>query len=132
MALELSVGHCLAWERVNEVEEEEKEEQAEDRMNDELINPAAGDGARRDGGCECRRTAAVAAIAAVTVWLGHVVSADLVQGYCGADIGLNTPTDIELWCTPHHLINVVDPPVVVVIVVVVNNVFILYDTILYS
>jgi hypothetical protein len=70
-------------------------------------------------------------VAAVAVWLGHVVSADLVQAYCGADVGSNTPTDVELRCTPHHLINVVDPPIIVV-VVVVNDVVISYDTILYS
>ncbi len=75
-------------------------------------------------------TTAVATVVAVVVRSGHVVSADLVQAYCGADIGSNKPTDIKLWCTPHHLIDVVDPPVVI-IVVVVNDVIISYDTILY-
>jgi hypothetical protein len=110
LALELSLGHRLAWERADEVEEEEEEEHAKDRTNDELVNPAADDGARRDGGCGRRLAAAVAAIAAVAVRSGHVVSADSVQAYRGADIGLNKPMDVELRCTPHHLINVVDPP----------------------
>ncbi len=92
------------------MEEEEEEEHAEDGTNDELVNPAADDGARRDGGCGCRRAAAVAAIAAVAVWLGHVVSANSVQAYHGADVGSNMPTDVELRCTLHRLINVVDPP----------------------
>ncbi len=61
---------------------------------------------------------AVADIAAIAVWLGHVVSADLVQAYRGADVGSNRPTDIELRRMPHHLINVVDPPVILVIVIV--------------
>jgi hypothetical protein len=78
-----------------------------------------------------RHAAAVAAVAAVTVWSGHVVSANLVQAYCCAEVGLNTPTDVELRCTPHHLINIVDPPVVDVIIIV-DDVLILYDTILYS
>jgi hypothetical protein len=132
LASKFSVGHSLAWEGVDEVEEEEEEEEhAEDGTNNELVNPAAVDSARHDGGCRHHRAAAVAAIAAVALWLGHVVSADLVQAYRGMDVGLNTPTDVELRCTPHHLINVVDPPVVVV-VVVVDNVIISYDTILYS
>jgi hypothetical protein len=127
----LSGGHCLAWEGVDKVKEEEEEGHAEDGTNNKLVNPAADDGARRDGGSRRRRAAAVAAIAAVAVWSGHVMSANLVQAYRGADIGLNTPTDVELRCTPHHLINVVDPPIVVV-VVVVDDVIISYDTILYS
>ncbi len=73
----------------------------------------------------------VTAVATVAVWLGHVVSADSVQVYRGADIGSNMPMDVELQCTPHHLIDIVDPPVIVVIVVV-NNVVISYNTILYS
>ncbi len=113
------------------MEEEEEEEHAKDGMNDELVNPATDDGARRDGGCGRRCAAAVAAIAAVAVQSGHVVSADLVQAYRGADVRSNTPTDIKLRCTPHHLINVVDPSVVVV-VIVIDNVVILYNTILYS
>ncbi len=84
MALELSVGHRLAWEGANEVKEEEEEEHAEDGTNDELVNPAADDGTRRDGGCGCRCALAVAAVAAVEVWSGHVVSADSVQAYPGA------------------------------------------------
>ncbi len=87
-------------------------------MNHELVNPTADDGARYDGGCRRRRAAAVAAVAAVAVWSGQVVSADSVQAYSGADVGSNTPTDVKLRCTPHHLIDVVDPPVVVVVVVV--------------
>jgi hypothetical protein len=131
LASVLSVGHRLAWEGVDEVEEEEEEEHAEDGMNDKLVNPVADDGARRNGGSGRRHAAAVAAVAAVAVWLGHVVSANLVQAYCGADVGSNTPTDVELRCTPHHLINVVDPPIIVV-VIVVDDVVILYNTILYS
>jgi hypothetical protein len=111
------------------VEEAEEEEHAEDGTNDKLVNPAADDGARRDGGCGRRCAAAVAAVAAVAVRSGHVVSADSVQAYRGADVGSNKPTDVELRCTPHHLINVVNPPVVIV-VVVVDKVVISYDTIL--
>ena len=62
--------------------------------------------------------------------VNHVVSADLVQVYHGADIGSNKPTDVKLRCMPHHLIDVADPPIVVV--VVVNDVVISYDTIIYS
>jgi hypothetical protein len=131
LALELSVGHRLAWEGVDEVEEEEEEEHAEDGMNNKLINPAVDDGARCNKGSGRRRAVAVTAVAAVTVWLGHVVSTDSVQAYRGTDIRLNMPTDFELRCTPHHLINIVYPPVVVV-VVVINDVIISYDTILYS
>ncbi len=98
------------WEGVDEVEEEEEEEHAEDGTNNKLINPTVDDGARCDGGSGRRRAAAVTTIAAIAVWLGHVVSADLVQVYRGANVGPNTPTDVELRCTPHHLINVVDPP----------------------
>jgi hypothetical protein len=112
------------------VEEEEEEEHAEDGTNNKLVNPAADDGARRDGGCGRRRTAVIAAIATIAVQSGHVVSADLVQAYLSADVGSNKPTDVELWCKPHHLINVMDPPVVVV--VIVNDVVISYDMILYS
>jgi tRNA A37 N6-isopentenylltransferase MiaA len=86
---------------------------------------------RCDGGCGRRRAAAVAAVTPVAVRSGHVVSANLVQAYPGADVGSYKPTDVELRCTPHHLINVVDPPVVVV-VVVIEDVVISYDTILYS
>jgi hypothetical protein len=112
------------------VEEEEEEEHDKNGMNDKLVNPTADDGARCDGGCGRRRAAAVAAIAAVAVQSGHVASANLVQVYRGMDIGLNKPTDVKLRCTPHHLINFVDPPVVLVIVV---DVIISYDTIvLYS
>jgi hypothetical protein len=131
LALELSIGHRLAWEGADEVEEEEEKEHAKDGMNDELVNPVGDDGGRRDGGCGCHRTAAVAAVAAIAVRSGHVVSADLVQAYCSADVGSNKPTNVELRCTPHHLINVVDPPIVV-IVVILDNVVISYDTILYS
>ncbi len=105
------------------MEEEEEEEHAEDGTNDELVNPKADDGARRYEGCGRRHAAAVAAVAAVAVWLGHVVSADSVQEYRGANVVLNMPTDIELRCTPHHLINVVD---VVVVIVVVDDVIISY------
>ncbi len=113
------------------MEEEEEKEHAKDGMNDELVNPTEDDGARCDGGCGCRCTAAVTAIAAIAVRSGHVVSADSVQAYRGADIGSNKPTDIELQCTPHHLIDVMDPPIIVVIVIV-DDVIISYDTILYS
>ncbi len=111
--------------------EEEEEEHAEDGTNDELLNPAADNGARSNGRCRRHCTAAVAAIAAVAVWSGHVVSADLVRAYRGADVRSNMPKDVELRCMPHHFIDVMDPPVVVVIVVV-NDVVISYDTILYS
>jgi hypothetical protein len=121
------------WEGVDEVEEEEEEEEhAEDGTNDKLVNPVAYDGTRRDGGCGCRRAVAIAAITTVAVWSGHVVSADSVQAYCGADVGSNTPTDVKLWCTPHHLIDIVDPPVVIMVVIVVDNVVISYNRILYS
>ncbi len=89
------------------MEEEEEEERAKDGK---LVNPAADDGARCNGGCGRRRAAAVAAVTAIAVRSGHVVSADLVQVYCGADVGSNKPTDVELRCTPHNLIVVVDPP----------------------
>jgi hypothetical protein len=131
LTLELSVGHRLAWEGADEVEEEEEEEHAKDGMNNEIVNPAADDGARCNGGCGCRHAAAVATVAPIAVQSGHVVSANLVQVYRGTDVGSNKSTDIELRCTPHHLINVVDPPVVVV-VVAIHNVVISYDTILYS
>jgi hypothetical protein len=131
LALELSVGHCLAWEGADEVEEEEEEEHAKDGTNKELINPVADDGAGCNRGCRHRCAAAVAAIATIAVRSGYVVSADLVQAYRGADVGLNKPTDVELRCTPHHLIVIVDP-LIVVVVVVINDVVILYDTILYS
>jgi hypothetical protein len=98
------------WEGADEVEEEEEEELAEDGTNNKLVNPVVDDGARHDGGCGCHCTMAVAAVAAVAVRSGHVVSADSVQAYCGADIGSNKPTDVKLRCMPHHLINVVDPP----------------------
>ncbi len=131
LALELSVRHRLTWEGADEVEEEEEEEHTKDGTNDELVNPAANDGARHDGGCGRRHATAVAAVAAVAVRSGHVVSADSVQAYRGADVGSNKPTDIELRCMPHHLIDVVDPPVIIV-VVVDDDVIILYNTILYS
>ncbi len=113
------------------MEKEEEEEHAEDGTNDKLINPAADNGARRGRGSGRHRAAAIATVAAVAVWSGHVVSADLVQANRGADVGSNTPTDIKLRCTPHHLIDVVDPPVIVVIVII-EDVVISYDTILYS
>ncbi len=113
------------------MEEEEEDEHAEDGKNDKLVNPAVDDGARRDRGCGCRRAASVAAIATVAVRSGHVVSADLVQAYHSVDVGSNKPTNIELQCMPHHLIDVLDPPVVIV-VVIVKDVVISYDTILYS
>ncbi len=77
-------------------------------------------------------TAAVAAVTAVAVW--YMVSANLVQAYCGTDVGSNTPMDVKLRCTPHHLIDVVDPPVIVVVVVIVVNddVVTSYNRILYS
>ncbi len=127
----MSVGHCLAWEGADEVEEEE-EEHAKDGTNDELVNPTADNVARRDRGCWHCCAAAVAAIVAVAVRSGHVVSANSVQAYRGADVGSNKPTDVELRCTPNHLINLVDPPIIVIIIIVVNNVVISYDTILYS
>ncbi len=132
LALESSVGHHLPWEGVDEVEEEEEEEEhAEDGTNNELVDSAADNGTRCDSGSGRRCTAAVAAIAAIAVWLGHVVSADSVQAHCGADIGSNMPTDVELRCMPHHLMDVMDPPIVVVVIIIVN-VVISYDRILYS
>jgi hypothetical protein len=70
----------------------------------------ADNGARCNGGCGCCRAPAIAAVAAITVRSGHVVSANLVQAYRGADVGSNKPTDVKLQCTPRHLINGVDPP----------------------
>ena len=131
LALELSIGHRLAWEGADEVEEEEEEEHAEDGTNNKLVNPTVDDGTRCEGGCGYRHAAAIAAVAAVAVQSGHVVSADLVQAYRGADAGSNKPRDVELQCTSHHLIDIVDPPVVVVLVVV-DDVVISYNTILYS
>ncbi len=112
------------------MEEEEEEEHAEDGTNKELVNPAADKGMRHDGGCGRRHAAAVTAVAAIAVRSGHVVSANSVQAYRGADIGSNKPSDVELRCTPHHLIDVMDPPVVVVIIVV-DDTIISYNTILY-
>jgi hypothetical protein len=118
------------------VEKEEEKEHAEDGTNNKLVNPAADNGARHDGGCGRHCAAVLAAIAAIAVRLGHVVSTNMVQAHQGVDVGSNKPTDVELRCTPHHLIDVVDPPVVVVVVIVVvilvDNVVISYDTILYS
>ncbi len=130
LASELSVGHRLAWEGADEEKEEEEEEHAKDGTKDELVNPAADNGARHDGGCGRQCAAAVAAVAAIAVRSGHVVSADSVLGY-RADVGLNKPMDVKLRFTPHHLINVMDPPIDIV-VIVVDNVIISYDTILYS
>ncbi len=113
------------------MEEEEEEEHTKDGMNDEIVNPVADDGARRNGGCGRHCAMAIAADAPIAVRSGHVVSTNSVQAYCGADVGSNKPTDIKLRCMPHHLIDIVDPPLVV-IVVVVNDVIISYDTILYS
>ncbi len=113
------------------MEEEEEEEHAKDGMNNKLVNPAVDDGAMRDGGCGRHCAVAVAAVAATAVQSGHVVSANSVQAYCDADIGSNKPTDVKLRCTPHHLIDIVDPPVVVV-VVVDDDVIISYNRILYS
>jgi hypothetical protein len=131
LASESSVGHRLAWEGADEMEEEEEEEHTKDGTNNELVDPVADNGTRCNGGCGRRHAMKVDAVAAVAVRSGNVVSADLVQAYCGADVGSNKPTDVELLCTPHHLINVMDPPVVVV-VIVVDDVVISYDTILYS
>ncbi len=92
------------------MEEEEEEKHAKDGTNDKLVNTTANNGVRHNVGCGCRRAAAVAAVAAIAVQSGHVVSADLVQAYHGVDIGSNKPMDVELWCMPHHLIDIVDPP----------------------
>jgi hypothetical protein len=97
----LSFGHCLAWEGADEVEEEEEEEHAEDGTNNKLVNPTVDDGTRCKGGCGYRHAAAIAAVAAVAVQSGHVVSADLVQAYWGADVGSNKPMDVKSRCTPH-------------------------------
>ncbi len=113
------------------MEKEEEEEHAKDGTNNELVNPVADNDARPDRGCGRHHAAAVAAVAAFAVQSGHVVSADLVQAYRGADAGSNKPRDVELQCTSHHLIDIVDPPVVVVLVVV-DDVVISYNTILYS
>jgi hypothetical protein len=61
----LSVGHHLAWEGADEVEEEEEEEHTKDGTNDELVNPVTDDGVRRNGGCGCHHTVAVAAVAPI-------------------------------------------------------------------
>ncbi len=114
-----------------QISQEEEEEHTKDGTNNKLVNPVADDGARRNGGCGRHCAAAVAAVANVAVRLGHVVSTDSVQAYRGADVGSNKPTDVKLRCTPHHLIDVVDPPVIVIIVII-NDVVISYDTILYS
>jgi hypothetical protein len=90
------------WEGANEVEEEEEEEHAKDGTNDKLLNPAADNGARHNEGCGRCRAAAIAPVAAVAVRSGHVVSADLVQAYRGAGVGLKKPTDVELQYTPNH------------------------------
>jgi hypothetical protein len=127
----LSIRHRLAWEGADEAEEEEEEEHAKDGTNNELVNPTADDGARRDRGCGHCHAAAVATAATVAVRSGHVVSANSVQVYCGGDVGSNKPMDVELRCTPHHLINVVDLPVIAIIVVI-DDLVILYDMILYS
>ncbi len=113
------------------MEEEEEEEHVKDGTNNKLVNPAADNGARRDGGCGRCRAAAITAVAAVAVRSGHMVSANSVQAYRGVDMGSNKPTDVKLRCTPHHLIDIVDPPVIIV-VVIVNDIVISYDTILYS
>ncbi len=113
------------------MEEEEEEEHAKDGTNNELVNPAADNGARHDRGCGRRCAAAIAAVTTVAVQSGHVVSADLVQVYRGVDVGLNKPTDVKLRCTPHPLINVVDPPIIIVLLVI-EDVIISYDMILYS
>ncbi len=78
LASELSVRHRLTWEGADEVEEEEEEEHAKDGTNTELVDPAADNGARRDGGCGRHRAGAIAAVAPVAVRSGHVVSANLV------------------------------------------------------
>ena len=104
LALELSVRHCLTWEGADEVEEEEEEEEeehAKDGTNDKRVNPTADDGARRNGGCGRRRAAAVTAVAAVTVRSGHVVSADSVQAYRGADVGSNHTSILSLIRSRH-------------------------------
>ncbi len=113
------------------MEEEEEEEHAKDGTNDKLVNPTADNGTRRNRGCKRCCAAAVAAIAAVAVQWGYVVSTNLVQAYRRADVGSNKLTDVGLRCTPHQLIDVVDPPVVIVIIIV-NDVVISYDTLLYS
>jgi hypothetical protein len=70
LALDLSVGHRLAWEGADEVVEEEEEEHAEDVTNNELVNPAADNSVRCNGGCGHRRAAAIATVAAITVRSG--------------------------------------------------------------
>jgi hypothetical protein len=60
------------------VDEVEEEEHAKDGMNNKLVNPVADNGARCNGGCGRRRSVAVAAVAAVAVRSGHLVSTDLV------------------------------------------------------
>ncbi len=69
---------ALRGRGVDEVEEGEEEEHAEDGTNDKLVNPVADNGARCDGGCRRRHAAALAAVAAIAVWLSHVVSSDSV------------------------------------------------------
>jgi hypothetical protein len=71
LASELSVGHCLTWEGENEVKEEEEEEHAKDGMNNKLVNPAADDGARHDGGCGRRHAAGVRRLSPGISWHGR-------------------------------------------------------------
>ncbi len=98
------------WEGVDEVEEEEEEEHTEDGMNDKLVNPAANDGARRNGRCGHHRAAALATIAASAVWSGHVVSAESVQAIAArtsdqtrlriSNCGARPTTSSTLWTPP--------------------------------
>ncbi len=84
------------------MENEKEEEHTKDGTNNKLVNPAVDDGGRRDGGCGCRCTTAAAAVATAALRSGYMVFANLVQAYCGADVGSTKPTNVELWCMPHH------------------------------
>jgi hypothetical protein len=112
-------------EGADEVVKEEEEEHAKDGTNDKLVNSAVDDGTRRDGGCRRHCAAAIAAVAAIPMRSGQVVSADLVQAYRSADVGSKK---LKLRCTPHHLINVVAPPLTLLLL----SIMLSYHTIRYS
>ena len=113
VASAVSRGHRLASGGEEEMEEDEYEDIDEDehedgggtKGEDDVVDLAEeeddDEAGRRRGRVVGRRDRAVVA-------RGHVVSADSVQVYRGADVGSNKPTRIELGITPHHLIDVVD------------------------
>ncbi|KAL3769514.1 hypothetical protein ACHAW5_001247 [Stephanodiscus triporus] len=88
-----------------DIDEDEHEDGGGTKGEDDVVDLAEeeedDEAGRRRGRVVGRRDRAVVA-------RGHVVSADSVQVYRGADVGSNKPTRIELGITPHHLIDVVD------------------------